>query len=319
MQAVVSDIVIDEKFKSLLPALDSVTLESLEANLLENGCRDSLVLWGDILIDGHNRYAICIKHDIPFNTVNKDFDSREDAMIWIITTQVSRRNLNATQLCRFRGLHYEAEKKRWGGNSRNSDESSRGQNVLLKNGVNDTAVNSTAKKIAQLYKINEKTVRRDEKIAKGIERVSEISPEAERIISSEEIKIDKKVLAALLSLTEEEIEDFASAVESGTYKKPKPEPKAPEDNGGSSASAFPGDPALPGGYAMKDGPGGSDSLNPNESPATPLSDAIIRYVANGVYTDLHEHSRNDTQVLKAALRSCIDILEGMYKSLSLSL
>jgi len=52
------NIIIDEEFKALLPALDKDTYAMLEENLLKNGCRDSIVLWGDILIDGHNRYEI---------------------------------------------------------------------------------------------------------------------------------------------------------------------------------------------------------------------------------------------------------------------
>ena len=85
-------------------------------------CRDSIVLWGDILIDGHNRYEICTNRNIPFNTINKDFDTREEALIWIISTQVSRRNLSPIQLSHFRGLHYMADKKMQGGNRRNSTE-----------------------------------------------------------------------------------------------------------------------------------------------------------------------------------------------------
>ena len=50
----------------------------LEENILQNGCRDSLVLWGDILVDGHNRYEICTKHNIPFSTIEKQFDSHEE-------------------------------------------------------------------------------------------------------------------------------------------------------------------------------------------------------------------------------------------------
>ena len=52
------EIIIDEEFKSLLPALDPRTYLELEENLLQNGCRDAIVLWNGILIDGHNRYAI---------------------------------------------------------------------------------------------------------------------------------------------------------------------------------------------------------------------------------------------------------------------
>ena len=84
------NVVIDDEFERLLPKLDEKTYTSLEANLLENGCRDSLVLWNGILIDGHNRYGICTKHNIPFNTVSKEFETREEVLIWIITTQVSQ-------------------------------------------------------------------------------------------------------------------------------------------------------------------------------------------------------------------------------------
>jgi len=34
-------IIIDEEFKALLPALDKETYDMLEANLIQNGCRDS--------------------------------------------------------------------------------------------------------------------------------------------------------------------------------------------------------------------------------------------------------------------------------------
>ena len=105
------EIIIDEEFRDLLPALDEETHKALEENLLQNGCRDALVLWEGILVDGHNRFEICTKYSIPFNTVDKEFPSREDALIWIISTQVSRRNLTPIQLSHYRGLHYITEKK----------------------------------------------------------------------------------------------------------------------------------------------------------------------------------------------------------------
>lgn len=52
-------------------------------------------MWGNTLIDGHNRYSICQKHGIPFETMQKDFASRDDVMLWMIDTQFSRRNLDA--------------------------------------------------------------------------------------------------------------------------------------------------------------------------------------------------------------------------------
>ena len=55
------------------------------------------MVWGDILIDGHNRYEICQKHGITYKTVNKDFESDEEAERWIILNQFGRRNLTKFQ------------------------------------------------------------------------------------------------------------------------------------------------------------------------------------------------------------------------------
>lgn len=85
---------IDNEFKNLIPALTDEEYKGLEQSILSEGCRDALVLWGDILIDGHNRYEICTKHGIKFKTVQKEFGSRDDVMLWMIDTQRSRRNLN---------------------------------------------------------------------------------------------------------------------------------------------------------------------------------------------------------------------------------
>jgi len=56
------NILIDEEFRTLLPALDTQTYALLEENILENGCREPITLWNDILIDGYNRHRICTEH-----------------------------------------------------------------------------------------------------------------------------------------------------------------------------------------------------------------------------------------------------------------
>ena len=58
------------------------------------------MLWGDILVDGHNRYKICTSHNVPFQTAQKDFADRNDALRWIILNQFGRRNLPAYERAR---------------------------------------------------------------------------------------------------------------------------------------------------------------------------------------------------------------------------
>ena len=90
------NIIVDAELRSLIPPLTPEEYTGLEESILAEGCRDALVLWGDVLVDGHNRYEICTAHGIPFTTVQRDFASRDEAMLWMIDTQFSRRNLEPT-------------------------------------------------------------------------------------------------------------------------------------------------------------------------------------------------------------------------------
>ena len=89
--------IIDNEFKGLIPPLTDEEYKGLEESILKDGCRDALVLWGDTLIDGHNRYEICTRHNIPFKTVQKEFTSRDEVMLWMLQNQLARRNLNDFQ------------------------------------------------------------------------------------------------------------------------------------------------------------------------------------------------------------------------------
>lgn len=91
---------IDSEFKGLIPPLTSDERQGLEKSLLAEGCRDALVLWGDTLIDGHNRFEICTRNKIPFKTVQKEFADRRSAIEWIILNQFGRRNLPAHERAR---------------------------------------------------------------------------------------------------------------------------------------------------------------------------------------------------------------------------
>jgi len=87
------DLIIDNEFQVLIPLLSSNEYQTLEENILKDGCRDSIVVWNGIIVDGHNRYKICKKHNLEFNVVEKSFESRNDVCIWIIQNQLGRRNL----------------------------------------------------------------------------------------------------------------------------------------------------------------------------------------------------------------------------------
>ena len=89
------NIVVNEELKAYIDPMTPEEHEALERSILAEGCRDALVLWGDVLVDGHNRYGICHKHGLPFKTVqNPRFKTIEDVHLWMIDQHLGRRSIS---------------------------------------------------------------------------------------------------------------------------------------------------------------------------------------------------------------------------------
>ena len=92
------EIVVLPELKAYIDPLTPDEHEALERSILDEGCRDALVLWGNILVDGHNRYGICQKHGLPFKTIqNERFQNMEDIHLWMIDQHLGRRSVSDFQ------------------------------------------------------------------------------------------------------------------------------------------------------------------------------------------------------------------------------
>lgn len=117
MEKKVYDLVVDEELEHVAPPLDDTELEILRDDILEHGCKFPLIVWGDIIVDGHNRYRICREEDIPFGIEEMDFSDKTEAKLWIIKNQLGRRNLKPFQRCEMilpmeEEIKADAEKRR---------------------------------------------------------------------------------------------------------------------------------------------------------------------------------------------------------------
>lgn len=90
---------IDRTIREIIPALTSQEYSDLEDSIVAEGCLYPIVIWKDknIILDGHNRYDICQKHKMEFQILEKEFSSKKEALIWMIKTQLGRRNLTDAQ------------------------------------------------------------------------------------------------------------------------------------------------------------------------------------------------------------------------------
>ena len=91
-------ILVNDELLAYIDPLTPDEHDALERSLLAEGCRDALVLWGEVLVDGHNRYGICTRHGIAFNTVqNTHFKSLDDVHLWMIEQHLGRRSVSDFQ------------------------------------------------------------------------------------------------------------------------------------------------------------------------------------------------------------------------------
>ena len=89
---------IDEEFQKLIPPLTDDEYRQLEENCIKEGIRETILVWdrGDdlVIVDGHNRYQIARKNGLKWHYKVMNFESREDAMLWMIDNQLGKRNLD---------------------------------------------------------------------------------------------------------------------------------------------------------------------------------------------------------------------------------
>lgn len=164
---------IDDEFKALIPPLTSDEYSGLEKSLLDDGCRDSLVLWGDTLIDGHNRYEICTKYHIPYETVQRDFESRQSAIEWIILNQFGRRNLPAHERARLAlrlkpmiAERAKEQQKQSGGDRKSAEY----QETVMQKSAEPISPVTTREELAKVAGVSHDTIAK-------VERIEEEAPQ----------------------------------------------------------------------------------------------------------------------------------------------
>lgn len=186
------DFNVDEEFKSLCPPLSGEEFNQLRINILSEGCRDPLVVWREegILLDGHNRLAICEENDIPFQTVEISLPSRDAAKDWIIRNQLGRRNLTPTQWTCLLGLRYNIEKKEVP-----NPEGAGGKSGKIVKPQNEEQ-QSTSERLAEEYGVSHATVERAGQFAEAVEQLKPHIPDIQARVMAGKIPSRAAVIKA---------------------------------------------------------------------------------------------------------------------------
>lgn len=92
---------INPELRDFIPPLSGEEKKQLEDSLLKYGYKGApIYIWNDYIVDGHNRYELCRKHNIEYpveELLLGDNATIIDVMEWMINTQLGRRNLPPQQ------------------------------------------------------------------------------------------------------------------------------------------------------------------------------------------------------------------------------
>lgn len=126
-----------------------------------------------VLLDGHNRYEICQKHNIGFSTTQAHVTDRQSAINWIINNQLGRRNLHPDQASYLRGKRYNGEKITQGTRNQHTEKD---QNDPFQ---------PTADRLATEFKVSPATVKRDGQYAAAVDTLASVGIDPHKIIAHE--------------------------------------------------------------------------------------------------------------------------------------
>lgn len=237
----ITTLIIDEEFKNLIPPLSDVERKGLEDSILKEGCRDAIITWRGVIVDGHNRYSICTKHNIPFKTLEKDFKSRDEAILYMIDNQKSRRNLTdyARGMLESKAMEILSKQARANQTSagaknlerynaaKNNDTSSL-CNIAQTSEAKQTSKIDTKKELASRIGVGERTASKILNVNKHLEKAIE---ENKTIAGQKPEEIKQKLISGDVSINEayntikkeerkELIQKQVEEIEKGNIEKP---------------------------------------------------------------------------------------------------
>jgi hypothetical protein len=198
------EIKIEKDLMDLITPLTKEEFSLLQSNILTEGCRDPLIVWAKdkeklTLIDGHNRYNICSKHNKSFSIKKLEFKNLEEVKLWMLNNQLGRRNLNPEQLSYYRGLKYLGLRRKQGGFD---NVKSKGQNEP-----------STAQSLSKEFNVSESTIKRDAKFTEALEIIARSNPQLKNDILSGQEKFKKNDIVILTQTQDKNLLNFKNSAD----------------------------------------------------------------------------------------------------------
>ncbi len=191
---------IDPDFSQCLPGPSAEEVKELRESLKHDGCLDTIKVWNcdgaDLILDGHRRYKLCQKLDLPYRVERIELPDRVAAFEWIFQFQSGRRNIPEAKLKRLRGKWYNEAKKQRGGDNRPTGKIPPNGPIAHSEHLKSQP-QGTAEVIAKQTKKSAATIRRE---GKRETVLSKCSPAFVKAVDSGKAKVTDREIGELARL-----------------------------------------------------------------------------------------------------------------------
>lgn len=205
---------IDPELRDFIPPLSGEEKKQLEDSLLKYGYKGAPIFtWRGYIVDGHNRYEICKKHNIEFPIDDLDLGDNAtiiDVMEWMINTQLGRRNLPPAQrisvVDKFKKKIQEQAKENMSiGGSSDKKGSPNGETLIQKQ-------THTDKELAKMAGVGTGTIARYNRVMNSDDE------ELKKKVLSDEVKINAAYEEIRKKEKEERNKEVFNSIEQMTYQ-----------------------------------------------------------------------------------------------------
>ncbi len=210
MDNIIHNLKTDKEFLTLMPPLSSSDYRLLRIRLSDGIDTDPVCVWNSVIIDGCEKYEICQKQGIPFETDSIPVRNKQEAVIWICKKQLEREDLSP-EIRRFLiGKRYIAELKL----SRNTQMKNSSRTNVKK------AILRGADKVREIlgqeYSLSTDRLGRYRMYATVMERLAAIVPEIFRKIMERSIVLPVRPTIRYAKLSDLDMQKLAPQI----LKKP---------------------------------------------------------------------------------------------------
>lgn len=161
-------LITDPELARLSLPLSEEKLQKLELSLMREGCREPIVVWEGIILDGHKRYEICSYEEIEYPIEVKQFSSRDEAILWLCRKRIPEIDKDSWPYRYLTGKALVC--------TRNLIHAHQWENSLLFEGItfaSENKVGRIAAIVAQMVGVNRNTVDRYGRFAKDMDKIAD--------------------------------------------------------------------------------------------------------------------------------------------------